>query len=235
MSNPPVSPTPPPVPPPAPSHHQRRPPPQDGELVVTHRAVYFHAALVMLVATLSFVLGAGFGGLFSGSSSKSSTLDQPCHLVGNVQRRVDGGTLQADPSAIVILLPKDALPDEKMQIAGLEPSTQIPPADHPTLIQIRSIGGSYTRTDVAGRFVCQVGRPGNYFGLVLSKTPRSNRSNRWNRQQLTEIGRYFEDVPGWLAKHDYHWEPLKITPGGRWDVVVSAPDPSPATPPAESR
>lgn len=192
----------------------------EGSYLRIHRSVaYSQAILLAVVALISFVLGAGFGGLYSGDSEPRTAANLPCEIQGTVTRiRPDGEETGVD-DVVVVFVPADRRPDERLPILGLRPDEELPPSDDSTLLGIRLLGGAYAKTDPQGRYSARVASAGDFYVLVLAKSIRRDGAARWNKRDLAQIGRYFENVMELLGGREYRWQKLTVTPGERWDVA----------------
>ena len=106
-----------------------------------------------------------------------------------------------------------------MEIVGLRPKDDLPPADHPSLSGLRLLGGASARTDDQGRYGLRVQEAGDFFVLVLPRRTRELRDVPWNKRDLAQIGRYFSDAMGLLGDNEYRWQKITVTPGETWDVA----------------
>lgn len=193
---------------------------EDQNYVRVHRSViYLQAILLAALAIVGFVLGAGFGGLYTARESPANTSNVACDIQGTVTQIGNQGQEVGVDDAVVVFLPAGKRPDERWGIHGMRPNDDLPPADHPTLIGVRILGGAYTRTDRKGRYGLRVASPGDYHVLVLTERNRRRRDSEWNNRDLAQIGRYFQDAMGLLANNDYRWQKITVTPGERWDVA----------------
>ncbi|MCP4189866.1 MAG: hypothetical protein GY768_04480 [Planctomycetaceae bacterium] len=190
----------------------------DGAFLQVRRSiVYSQAVLLACVAIVSFVLGAGFGGLYAPRSLSRQTVDGPCDIQGTVRQAIGDQQVVALGQAVVIFVPVDRRPEERWSILGISAAGDLPPSDHPSLIGIRLLGGAYAKTDPRGRYAARVAAAGDYYVLVLGG--RQKRKSDWNKRELAEIGRYFQDVMSLLADREYRWQKLTVMPGERWDVL----------------
>jgi hypothetical protein len=189
----------------------------DGYVTVPRFVIYAQGVLLAVVAIVAFVLGAGFGGLYSSPSDPTATAQVRCELHGRITRsRADGQEIGVD--ARVIVLPADNLPDERWPHDGLRPGQEVPPTDHPALVGIRVLGGGFVTTNARGEYRLRVPSAGQYYVLVLTE-PIGRREVIWNRRDLAQVGRYFQDAMKLLGPCDYDWQLLSVTPDERWNVV----------------
>ena len=181
------------------------------------------ACLLGAVALGGFVLGAGFGGIYSSSNSPGQLPQGPCEIRGRVTSINADGEEVALANAVVIFLPAERRPEQRMEIVGLRPKDDLPPADHPSLSGLRLLGGASARTDDQGRYGLRVHEAGEFFVLVLPRRARKLRdvpwNKPWNKRDLAQIGRYFSDAMGLLENNEYRWQKITVTPGETWDVA----------------
>jgi len=195
-----------------------------GYVRVPRSVLYLQACLLGAVALGGFVLGAGFGGIYSGPKSAGQLPQGPCEIRGQVTSIDEEGQEVGQANAVVVFLPAQRRPEQRLEIAGLRPEDELPPTDHPSLSGLRLLGGAYARTDDQGRYGLRVQEAGEFFVLVLPQRPRDLRTVAWNKRDLAQIGRYFKDAMGLLGNNDYRWQKITVTAGETWDVAFQ-PEP----------
>ncbi len=181
---------------------------QAGEtVVISRRVIYAQGALIATVALVAFLLGYFLGGAGRDSAQRAAVPSGPVQITG----KLTYGSGAADAGAVVIVLPEESVPDEKIAVEGLAPHAPAPDGDAVPLRALRSLGGEYRRSDGQGEFVLQVPRAGKYHVLLLSKAARRPPDMPPKAKELAVLGRYFEFAPDLLADRQYLWQTLDIT------------------------
>jgi len=189
-----------------------------NKLAVPRWVLYTQGALLAVVALLAFVLGLHLGG----ESPPESAEAVPCRVEGRLEYRTAGGPSAPDAGAVVIVLPADLRPDEKLSIDGLRPDQPPPPGDHPSLLGIGILGGAYARSDEQGRFSVQLPRPGVYFVLFLSRHASRPSGIQPEGSHLAQLGRYFLPADELLGGNNYRWSSEKIRRDVQLDYVFAS-------------
>ena len=188
----------------------------DDHVVVPRAVVYVQGALLGTMTIVGFVLG-----LLCGVS-----LDQPASDYQSANRGVFGtvtyvarmGRPQPDIGAVILLLPVDILPDEKIRPASLRPDQPPPQANDPSLGRIAALGGRFIRADEAGRYRFTNVQPGRYFILYLSGSAKRPSGETAASADLAELGRYFFTPTELLGNGNYRWQSRRISGEHQWDV-----------------
>lgn len=194
----------------------RHSPDWNAPLPVTRTAIYTIGAVIVGVAICSFLLGWSMGReMGSGQVAAATTGSNRIH--GRISYATSRGKTVADSESVVIVLPTNQRPDEKLEIATLRPDVPPPNALHPTIQGIRAIGGDFARTDRTGDFQLEIPNPGEYFLLVISShLPRSS-SEPPTTKEIVELGQYFKQPDVLLGKNDFIWSKELIRSEKRFD------------------
>ena len=146
---------------------------------------------------------------------------------GTVTYATKSGQPQPDIGVVVMALPMETLPDDKIQPGALRPDKPPPSADHPGVLSIAALGGQFTRADAVGKYRVANLRPGMYFILYLTGNVTRNSGDSPDSADLAELGRYFFSPTKLLGKCDYHWQKRRITGEHRWDMHFAIGDVTP--------
>lgn len=189
----------------------------DYNRVAVPRAVlYMQGALLAVVGLFCFGLGLMAGGtLFTRSEPAGPT---PVRLSGTVSV-ARGSRDVPDTSAVVVVLPQTEQLDERAPWPGMGPKDPPPEATHRGLEIIRTIGGSYARTDEQGRFDVELPNRGKYFVLVLSAEARRRASTVPPTEDVLKMGRYFEEAADFLGQNRYQLTLETLRSDKRLNVV----------------
>lgn len=113
-----------------------------------------------------------------------------------------GDGVAADSGAIVLVMPADQNPDQKIEVLGLRPED----ADlkhRPGREQLARIGGQFGQVEPDGGFRLQMPQPGQYFVLVVSRNATRPANANVFPDELAILRRYFADAETLLGKREY--------------------------------
>ena len=168
--------------------------------------IYIQAGLLAVMLLAGFVLGGLFG--YSFGKSSQVTQQQAC-LVSSLIYIPNEGPQQADVGATVIVLPIEVWPDEKINPKALQPNQPPPSDDHPDVMAIRELGGSFARCDANGHCELYLPQSGEYFVLFLSGNMERSK-NSPEPEDIAQLGRYFLLPTELLGKNQYSWSNRNI-------------------------
>jgi hypothetical protein len=171
--------------------------------------LYAQGVLLIIVAISAFVVGILFGRTFV-DFQREEPGQRPRRITGTVHYRTQEGAVQADSEAVIIAVPGDRRPDEKLGFQSLRPDDPPPGSTHPAIVSIRGWGGDYARTGPAGNFVLEVPRAGSYFVLLLSGHAARPAREVPPHRHLAEIARYFVPADQLLGDNAYAWFDQRI-------------------------
>ncbi len=157
----------------------------------------------MFVAIAAFILGVFFERASNGT--RGAHLISPRSVTGRVAYRTELGALAGDSEAVVIVVPTDHRPDEKLDVAALRPEAPPPGETHPTIAKLRSIGGDFARAGPDGDFALEVPNAGKYFVLMISGHLPRPAGQQPTNQELAQIARYFVPADELLGMNAYRW------------------------------
>ncbi|MCA9246366.1 MAG: hypothetical protein KDA42_04595 [Planctomycetales bacterium] len=184
---------------------------------LSRKALYAQGVLIAAVALLAFCLGYAVGGRVAPTDATANNPgDGPFQLDGTL-RFSAGGEEKVDAGAVIVVLPRGPLPDERIPIDGLGPDATSPPQESVGVRAIESLGGSYRRTDGQGRFNLSLSKGGEYYVLLLSKNAKRLGDENISPDDLSSIASYFRDASDLLAKRRYVWEKLQVVADSRLD------------------
>ncbi|MCA9264692.1 MAG: hypothetical protein KDA60_12615 [Planctomycetales bacterium] len=177
------------------------------KIAVPRYVIYSQGALLGLVALLSFLFGAFFGGCV-GDHAATPQANRPVQLSGSVMYLDRRGVALADDGSVVLAFPADARPEHQLSLRGLRPDTKPLDADDPNRTALHVMGGSIARVE-NGMYQMDI-EPGQYFVLVVSANQRRPRNDEPTDQELAQIGRYVVPAFDLLDRNAYRWEQLNL-------------------------
>jgi hypothetical protein len=182
---------------------------EDALLVISRGGVYALGALLLVVALVFLSAGywIGRGQAVSAriDDATSETGGNPVVFEGNLSYVVSPGQIKPDVEAVVIAVPFDKRPDEKLASRGLR-STDTGNIDAtPAAAALHALGGACTRADAEGDFPLVVPRPGKYFLLVISKHAKREASRSIEFDDLRVMSDYFMRPADLVGPYRYDW------------------------------
>ena len=175
----------------------------EDDIVLPRRVVYMQGALLAIMAVLGFSLGAVFGWLIGSHSSDAGHLT--AKLTGRVTYITRDNQSEPDVGAVIIALPTDRRPDEKLNSSALRPDRPPPGRRHSVVVVIESIGGAFARADSRGEYQLKLSSVGDYFVLLISGNRKRRRGQQPASADVAQLGRYFLSPTQLLGDHEYRW------------------------------
>lgn len=177
-----------------------------GKLAIPRWVVFTQGLLLGVVGLVCFVFG-----LMIGASSAPETVASepiPCVITGKVSFRQNARA--ADENAVVIVVPQESRPEQKIDASRLSPLEPAPLRNDPRLTAIRALGGAYARVDEAGGYRLRIPDKGNYFLLIISHGKRQSESAAFDAIAAAQMGRFFTPTLDMLGEQAYVWKPHTI-------------------------
>jgi len=183
----------------------------DRDKVAVSRAVlYSQGILLGVVAVVSFALGVLVGGNTSSNKTSDADADQPSVLTGNVTYIDSSDQRLPDENSVVIAVPQNVRPDEKIGIEGIKLEDAPPELHHPSLLAILQLGGAYARVRVDGFFRLQLSKPGPYFVLIVSRHTLRRQDTQPPPEHLAQMGRYFSLPLELIGPNKHVWKSIRV-------------------------
>jgi hypothetical protein len=180
------------------------------QLAVPRSILYLQGGLLALVAVACFGLGVLFGTIAGTRTEPQVHVPRPCMVAGTVVTRDSRGGDEPDDGAVVLIVPQNARPDDRVNVEGLRPGDPMPDRDHPSLRAFTALGGDYARTDTEGRFRLRVPDTGEYHLLVVSHRAKRSGDEPLNRTHIAEIGGYVIPAAQLIGEQRYRWQTQRI-------------------------
>jgi hypothetical protein len=113
----------------------------------------------------------------------------------------------------VIVLPDGVSLDKPLPAVGFRPDD--PPAgpNDAGMKMLASLGGTTARAASDGRFALVIPKPGLYHLLIISRNRSGKQDEALDRQDLKELGNFFEPTNEVLKDRRWKWIPRKVQPG----------------------
>lgn len=180
-----------------------------GTILMPRYVIYWQGALFLVVAAVAFAAG-----YFIGRGDASLELQVAEEQKAKEKVLVEGrlvynpgtGSLAPDEDAVVIILPENAQPENKIPAQGIRPHDPPPRESHEDLLTIEALGGGYARADESGLFSFVLPEQGRYWVLIISRhaaRPTGQRIDPVDHELLDRIFLVPEHVVG---SRKYVWE-----------------------------
>ena len=189
-------------------------------VAVPRSVLYMQGVLLAVVAVVAFAFGVMVGSASKGPGEVADQ-DKPAKITGNIAYAGAGGRPSPDDGCVVIVVPEELEPEEKIQIEGLRPDEPTPPDDHQALAELKSLGGAYTRADPDGQFSVQVPKAGMYYVLVVSRNTLRSDDELPKVQDLVQLGQYFLAGNELIGPSRYQWTLERVKGAKELEVVFT--------------
>jgi hypothetical protein len=182
---------------------------EDALLVISRSGVYALGALLLLVALVfllaGYVMGRGRAATARNDPMTSESSGNTVVVEGNLSYTASPGQIKPDADAVVIALPFDSRPKEKLASRGLR-STDTGDIDAtPAAAALHALGGACARAGEEGAFPLVVPRSGKYFLLVISKHAKREAGRSIEFDDLRAMSEYFERPADLIGSYRYDW------------------------------
>lgn len=186
-------------------------------VAVPRSVLYAQGILLGCVALVFFIFGLVVG---SGSQAAPAAAKPagPVTVSGRVFCERQGQRAEGDAGSVILLLPAERRPDEKLMAAGLRPDDPPPPEDDPARTVLETLGGDYARADQRGRFRVEGSTAGRYFLVVISKHRRRPADAHPAATELARLGRYIIPPTELLGRQRYSWHELVLDEDKELDI-----------------
>lgn len=183
-----------------------------GRVSVPRWVLYAQGALIALVAGAAFAAGYFWSHPPAPTVEVSPEQRDPVLLHGLVVYRNERGLKMPDADAVLLVIPREAVPDQKIDGRGLRPRDPPPAARHAGLQAIELLDGAYARADRDGK--CSlVLRPGDYWVLALSRHASRPKGQAVPADDLEVLERYFLKPAELIGQAGYELRARKLSPG----------------------
>jgi hypothetical protein len=187
---------------------------EDALLVISRAGVYALGALLLLVALVfllaGYVIGRGRAASVRTDAMTSESSGNPVVFEGNLSYMASPGLLKPDSDAVVIALPFENRPKEKLASRGLRSSDTGDIDSTPAAAALHALGGACVRAGAEGEFPLVVPRSGKYFLLVISKHAKRDAGRSIEFDDLRAMSEYFERPADLIGSYRYDWSVREV-------------------------
>ena len=185
-----------------------KPRPEDALLLLSRRAVYALAGLLLAVSLFAFLagylIGRGRRSAAPGAGADQTAAEvDPVALEGSVIYSAAPGQFKSDVGAVAIALPVDKTPAEKLPAAGMRAGEAEDSHWAPLANALASFGGALARANDEGDFQLVVPQPGDYYLLLISRHAKRPAAKAIDKDDLSQLASYFADGAGLIGPDKY--------------------------------
>ena len=178
-----------------------------GWLLVPRRTLFLQAVLIVIVGLLSFVAGW----LAAGGSSGNATGEQPAEAAaaetvlvqGTITYRTSEGRIEGDEGAVVLVWPRDAVAEPRVDPKELHPSQPAPNEGSRAMLGLEEMGAKHVRALSDGTFNLVVPRQGEYYVLVVSRHTVRSAGESIDEQAMNVLRRVFVPAATGIDRQKY--------------------------------
>jgi len=187
-----------------------------GMVLFPRRAYYIQAALILVMATVTFLAGffIGRGTAEHEFNAMEEEARQRSFLEGSVYYNQTADERTGDMGTVVILLPEMGLSEvlkERIPTDGLRPGDPVPPDEMPSMQLLKKADGLYAQVDKDGDFHMKVPDTGIYNLLIISKNTNRGNNDNLNEADEFSMDRYFRDVTSLIGENKFKWQQIEVT------------------------
>jgi hypothetical protein len=184
-------------------------------LLLSRRALYLQAAVLAATTLAAFALGClvGYGVAPVTPAGPVQQAGEATVVQGFVRYTTPTGDVRGDAGSVVIALPDGRLPTPKLGVQGLRPTDPEPVPGGGVLMSLELLGGSTARVAADGSYSLQVGEPGRYFLLFISRNTQRTAGSQPDEFQLALLERYFQPADELIGAQKYLWRAEDLSAG----------------------
>ncbi|QDU97150.1 hypothetical protein [Lignipirellula cremea] len=163
-------------------------------LAVPRSVIYLQGVLLAVTAALFFAVGFVVGGFAPTGPPTEDTIEGPFFVSGEVRYQSSNRSTANDYDAVVVVLPSDAQPEQKVVVEGLRPTDNSDLDRSDQLRSLQQVGGVYARVDTSGHYQVRVLSPGKYLVLVISRNTWRSDTEPLLSADANMLNRYFDSA-----------------------------------------
>jgi len=187
-----------------------------GMILFPRHTFYVQGLLFVVLAAVTFAAGyfMGRGDARVERQRIEEELAKERVLVeGTLLYQPGPNRVEPDNRAVVMALPVGKFPEKKLTFQGIRPADREPAPSHPTVRQIRELGGVYARADDEGSFDMVVPDKGSYWVLVISAHAGRPKDSDIEEPDLDQLGNYFSQPELLIGRYKYRFTEEEIDSG----------------------
>ena len=178
-----------------------------GWLLVPRRTIFVQGILIVTVGLLAFVAGwFAAGGGSDQPAGEQPTGGSPIETVlvqGNLTYRSPEGRIEGDDGAVVLIWPKDAFAEPRIDPTELHPNQSVPAEGSRAMLALEEIGAMHVRALSDGTFNLVVPRQGEYYVLFISRRTVRSAGESVDEQAMNALRRVFAPATTGIDRQKY--------------------------------
>lgn len=186
--------------------------PAKGQVRLSRWVVYVQAALLGVVAATFFLFGLMVGNFTSSGKTQPDNVIA-ARVTGKVFYQ-SGEQQYGDEGAVVLLLPVDRVPAERIDPTELSPKS-FEALNNRARELIESVGGAVVRVEADGSYQASVKGPGKFWMLTISKSRSENQSHQLTKEQLANLGSYVYPLRNLTDGQAYQYREFTVSSSTR--------------------
>ena len=190
-----------------PTGHVDEAPVAKGAMQVSRWIVYVQASLLGVVAATFFMFGLMVGN-FTAAPKPTDQMTIAARVSGHIYYQ-RGEQQYGDEGAVVLLLPADKVPADKLDPEAIAPDTFLA-LNNPSRELIESIGGAIVRVEADGSFKASIKGPGKFWMLVVSNAQDQRDEDELTKEQIANLGAYVYPVDAVINGRAYQFKEFTV-------------------------
>jgi len=191
-----------------------------GMILFPRRTLYVQAGLFLVLAAVAFASGYFIGrgdANYQVQVEQEEAAREQVPVRGTLVCKMDDGQVVGDEDAVIIALPEEKRPEEKLSLRDIRPrdavANPIPDPPPKNVRLIRELGGEYARANAKGEFFMVLPDQGVYRVLIISAHALRPDGSNIDEIDAEEIGMYFDLVEQQIGRQQYRWTKEEINVG----------------------
>lgn len=179
-----------------------------GWLLVPRRTIFVQGILIAIVGLLAFMAGWFAGGGSSGQPAGEQPAGAaPMETVlvqGTLTYRSAEGRVEGDDGAVILIWPKDAFAEPRIDPTELHPGQDAPAEGSRAMLALEEIGALHVRALSDGTFNLVVPRRGDYYVLFVSRRTFRSAGESVDERAMDALRRVFAPAATGIDRQKYH-------------------------------
>ena len=178
-----------------------------GAMQVSRWIVYVQASLLGVVAATFFMFGLMVGN-FTAAPKATGEATIAARVSGHIYY-TRGDQQYGDEGAVVLLMPADRVPVERLDPESISPRT-FEALENPSRERLESIGGAVVRVEADGSFKASIQGPGKFWMLVISNAQKVGTEHELSKEQVANLGSYVYPLDSLTSGRAYQYKEFTV-------------------------
>jgi len=179
-----------------------------GWLLVPRRTIFLQGGLIVIVGLICFVAGwlvaRGSSGKSAGEQPTEAAAMESVLVQGTVTYRTPEGRIEGDEGAVILVWPKDAVAQPRIDPTELHPSQAAPHEGSRAMLGLEEIGAKHVRALNDGTYNLVVPRRGEYYVLFVSRRTLRSADESVDERTMNVLRRVFAPAATGIDRQKYH-------------------------------